>query len=66
MATDENYLRVAGTNLVAGRNFNAMDISSGENTCILGNALAHKFLILLKMLLMHLLPWAMLATVFLA
>jgi len=43
MATDENYLRVAGTNLVSGRNFNAMDISSGENTCILGNALAHKF-----------------------
>lgn len=43
LATDENYLDVSGTTLDAGRNFNAIDISSGMNTCILGNAIAKKF-----------------------
>jgi putative ABC transport system permease protein len=42
-AIDENYFNVAGFNLVDGRNFNARDIQSGQNTCVLGNAIATKY-----------------------
>ncbi len=40
MGTDEHYLTVSGTSLEAGRNFNTLDVSSGVNTCILGNGIA--------------------------
>ncbi|MBL7753824.1 MAG: ABC transporter permease [Chitinophagaceae bacterium] len=40
MGTDEHYLTVSGTLLEAGRNFNQLDVNSGVNTCILGNAIA--------------------------
>jgi putative ABC transport system permease protein len=43
MGVDENYLKVAGTSLSFGRNFNSLDVSSGENTCILGNGIAKKY-----------------------
>lgn len=43
MGADEHYLTVSGNNLAAGRNFNAMDINSGENTCLLGYSLAKKY-----------------------
>ncbi len=43
LAADENYLKVSGTGLAAGRNFNSMDVNSGANSCILGNGLATKY-----------------------
>lgn len=43
MGADENYMTVSGSSLSAGRNFNSLDVSSGENTCILGNSLATKY-----------------------
>jgi putative ABC transport system permease protein len=43
MGADENYLKVSGTSLAAGRNFNALDVSSGQNTCLLGNSIAQKY-----------------------
>lgn len=43
MGADEHYLTVSGNNLAAGRNFNAMDINSGENACLLGYSLAKKY-----------------------
>lgn len=39
---DENYLSVNGYTIEAGRNLNAMDVSSGRNVCILGSAIAGK------------------------
>jgi putative ABC transport system permease protein len=43
MGVDENYLKVSGSTLLFGRNFNALDVASGENTCILGNSIAKKY-----------------------
>lgn len=40
LAADENYLKVSGTGLAAGRNFNSMDVNSGANSCVLGYGLA--------------------------
>ncbi|MCC7029311.1 MAG: ABC transporter permease [Chitinophagaceae bacterium] len=42
MATDENYLKVSGTNMLAGRNFSVREISSNANICLLGYAVAKK------------------------
>ncbi len=42
MGCDEHYLKVSGSNLEAGRNFNGNEISSGENNCLLGYGLADK------------------------
>ena len=43
LGSDEHYLKVSGTNLVDGRNFTTAEIGSGENYCILGNAIANKY-----------------------
>lgn len=43
MATDANYLKVSGLNLLQGRNFSTREISNGENVCVLGYALAKKY-----------------------
>ncbi len=43
MGVDENYIPISGNTLACGRNFNAIDIHAGENTCILGNGLAVKY-----------------------
>lgn len=43
MGTDDNYLSVSGTNLEVGRNFTTRELFSGENVCILGNAIASKY-----------------------
>jgi len=40
---DENYVELNGFTLVAGRNLNALDLSSGRNVCIIGSAIAKKF-----------------------
>lgn len=37
---DENYLLLNGYNLVAGRNFNEVDVESGKNICIIGSKTA--------------------------
>ncbi len=42
MASDENYLKVSGTNMLNGRNFSERDVSSNANQCILGYAVANK------------------------
>lgn len=42
MSSDENYLKVSGTNMLTGRNFNMREISGNENTCILGYSIAKK------------------------
>ena len=43
MGIDENYLRVSGSGLSYGRNFNTLDVASGENTCLLGHSIASKY-----------------------
>jgi len=43
MGVDENYMKVSGTTLTVGRNFNGLDVSSGQNTCLLGNGIAKKY-----------------------
>lgn len=42
MGSDENYIRVSGTNMMAGRNFTERELTGNENTCILGYAIARK------------------------
>ncbi len=42
MGSDENYLRVSGTNMLTGRNFNTREVSGNANTCILGYSIAKK------------------------
>ncbi len=39
---DENYLLVNGYTLVAGRNFNKMDVESGRSVCFIGSDVAQK------------------------
>ena len=39
---DENYLELNGYDLVAGRNFNELDVESGRSVCVLGNSVAEK------------------------
>ncbi len=39
---DENYLTQSGYTLLAGRNFNTIDVQSGRSICILGNSVAKK------------------------
>jgi putative ABC transport system permease protein len=39
---DENYLRLSGYTLSAGRNFNKLDVESGRSVCVLGNSVAKK------------------------
>ncbi|MGI9192463.1 MAG: ABC transporter permease [Chitinophagaceae bacterium] len=43
MATDMAYLKVAGMNLLQGRNFSTREQQSGESVCILGYAIAKKY-----------------------
>lgn len=43
VASDENYLKVNGTNLEVGRNFTQTDYNSGNNTCIVGYAIGEKY-----------------------
>lgn len=43
MATDLNYLKVSGLNLLQGRNFSQREIMNGENVCILGYSIAKKY-----------------------
>ncbi|HNF71719.1 MAG TPA: ABC transporter permease [Chitinophagaceae bacterium] len=43
MAVDEDYLKVSGSEIASGRNFNTLDVNSGENTCLLGNVIATKY-----------------------
>ena len=40
---DENYVELNGYTLAAGRNLNALDLSSGRNVCIIGSDIASKF-----------------------
>lgn len=42
MGVDEHYLSISGTNLIAGRNFSANEITTGAYSCILGNGIAKK------------------------
>jgi putative ABC transport system permease protein len=42
MATDDHYLKVSGTNMLAGRNFSAREVSGNANICLLGYAIAKK------------------------
>ncbi|CAN5423695.1 ABC transporter permease [soil metagenome] len=39
---DENYLSQNGYTLLAGRNFNTIDVQSGRSICVLGNRVAKK------------------------
>jgi putative ABC transport system permease protein len=39
---DENYLQLSGYTLVAGRNFNKLDVETGRSICVLGNSVAKK------------------------
>lgn len=41
-AGDENYLQLSGYTLLAGRNFNQLDVESGRSVCVLGNSVAKK------------------------
>ena len=43
MGVDENYIKVSGSSISAGRNFSKRDIVSSENTCLLGHGLASKY-----------------------
>ena len=40
---DENFVELNGYTLAAGRNLNALDLSSGRNVCIIGSDIAAKF-----------------------
>ena len=40
---DENYLDVNGYTIAMGRNFNAIDVSTGRNVCMIGSDVAAKF-----------------------
>lgn len=42
LGVDENYTSISSTNMEAGRNFSANEISSGGYVCILGNSIAKK------------------------
>ena len=42
MGGDENYLALGGYQLAAGRNFSEADVESGDNVCIIGDAVAQK------------------------
>jgi len=42
MGGDENYLALGGYQLAAGRNFSDADVESGDNVCIIGDAVAQK------------------------
>ncbi len=39
---DENYLQVNGFSIAEGRNFNAMDVQTGRNVCMLGSDVVTK------------------------
>jgi putative ABC transport system permease protein len=39
---DENYLQVNGFTLIAGRNFNTLDVNTGRSVCVLGSDVASK------------------------
>ncbi len=39
---DENYLELGGYKLSSGRNFNEIDVESGESVCIIGEAISEK------------------------
>ena len=39
---DENYIRLSGYSILAGRDFNKLDVETGRSTCILGNSVAKK------------------------
>lgn len=39
---DENHLHLSGYTLLAGRNFNKLDVESGRSVCVLGNSVAKK------------------------
>lgn len=39
---DENYLQLSGYTLIAGRNFNKLDVETGRSICVLGNSVAKK------------------------
>jgi len=39
---DENYLQLSGYTLIAGRDFNRLDVETGRSICVLGNSVAKK------------------------
>jgi putative ABC transport system permease protein len=39
---DENYLQLSGYTLIAGRDFNKLDVETGRSICVLGNSVAKK------------------------
>lgn len=39
---DENYLGVNGFTIVAGRNFNSLDVNTGRSVCVIGSDVATK------------------------
>lgn len=42
LGVDEQYIAISSTNMEAGRNFSASEISSGSYVCLLGNSIAKK------------------------
>lgn len=40
---DENYLQLSGYKILAGRNFNKLDVETGRSVCVLGSGVATKF-----------------------
>ncbi len=43
LAVDQNYLDISGTSLDAGRNFNAIDVRSSENSCLIGSKIGEDY-----------------------
>lgn len=43
LASDEYYLKVSGTSLDVGRNFTPQEIQSGQDYCIVGQAIGKKY-----------------------
>lgn len=43
MAVDQHYLDISGTLLDAGRNFNAIDVTRNENSCLIGNKIGEDY-----------------------
>jgi len=39
---DENYLQLSGYTLIAGRNFNKLDVGTGRSICVLGSGVVKK------------------------
>lgn len=43
IGVDENYFLLSGYTLIAGRNFNQIDVQGGANVCVIGSTIVKKF-----------------------